>query len=104
MNAANNSFTVGHNQFSTWSHEEYQAMLLKGKLVTRKAPTTKHEAEDETEIIDLPAKVDWRTTGYVPPVMDQGSTFSNGIVMLSWEVTQIAHGLKKGKTVPLSLN
>lgn len=94
MNSAGNSFTVGHNQFSTWSHEEYQSMLLKGKLMSNESLTSKKSTSDETEIVDLPDKVDWRTSGYISPVMNQGTSFTDGIVMLSWEVTQVANAMK----------
>jgi len=62
-----NTFEVGHNMFSTWTHEEYK------RLLGYKGPQT----VDESTIVHLPTdnladSVDWRTKGAVNPVKNQG--------------------------------
>jgi KDEL-tailed cysteine endopeptidase len=62
-----NTFVVGHNQFSTWTHEEYK------RLLGYKGPQTVDEENVvilETE--GLADSVDWRTKGAVNPVKNQG--------------------------------
>jgi len=59
------TFTVGHNQFSTWTDAEYK------KLLGAKVNT---EAKD-VEVLDtanLTDSVDWRTKGAVNAVKNQG--------------------------------
>lgn len=61
----NNTFTVEHNRFSTWTDAEYNK-LLGYKESLRK----RNEVElDETT---APGTVDWRTKNVVTPVKDQG--------------------------------
>ena len=62
-----NTFVVGHNMFSTWTHEEYK------RLLGYKGPQT----VDESTVVYLPTDnladaVDWRTKGAVNPVKNQG--------------------------------
>jgi len=61
-----NTFTVGHNKFSTWTKDEYKRILgFKGhnqELKNIKA----------LDISNLNDSVDWRTKGAVNPVKDQG--------------------------------
>jgi len=62
-----NTFTVGHNQFSTWTDAEYK------RLLGYRAP--KNVTEIEPTILDtvnIPSSVDWRTQGAVNPVKNQG--------------------------------
>jgi len=63
------TFTVGHNQFSTWTDEEYK------QLLGYRAPTNGTEAEVEYTVLDtvgIPDSIDWRTKGAVNPVKNQG--------------------------------
>jgi len=62
-----NTFTVGHNQFSTWTKDEYK------RLLGYKGP----QSVDESTVVTLPTdnladSVDWRTKGAVNPVKNQG--------------------------------
>jgi C1A family cysteine protease len=67
INASQNSFTVGHNLFSTWTDAEYK------KLLGFKMPAGAKQPEivvlDESNLTD---SVDWRTKGAVNPVKNQG--------------------------------
>jgi len=62
----NNTFTVGHNFMSTWTHDEYK------KLLGYKAPQNVEAAEPTVLSTEgIPAAKDWRTLGAVNPVKNQ---------------------------------
>jgi cathepsin L len=60
-----NTFTVGHNKFSTWTKDEYKRILGYKGLKPQKNVTTLNA----TKLAD---SVDWRTKGAVNAVKDQG--------------------------------
>jgi len=62
-----NTFTVGHNMFSTWTHDEYK------QLLGFKAPSADQINENVVELdtTNLADSVDWRTKGAVNPVKNQ---------------------------------
>ena len=65
-NATESSYTVGHNQFSDWSYDEYK------KILTHRR---RDEKMCEVQMLDTSANadsVDWVTAGAVTPVKDQG--------------------------------
>ena len=63
-----NTFTVGHNQFSTWTDAEYKRILgYKGPQAFPEG--TVFTELDETNLAD---SVDWRTKGAVNRVKNQG--------------------------------
>jgi len=66
-----NTFTVGHNKFSTWTNEEYSKLLgLKNHVDS----SSDDEEEPNTVWLDPPNAdaIDWRTKGVVNAVKDQG--------------------------------
>ena len=65
-NATNANFTLGHNQFSDMSHEEYRQHLGYYQEVR---PNATVEIFDESLSAD---EVNWVTVGAVTPVKDQG--------------------------------
>jgi len=66
-NSGNESYTLGHNQFSDKTEAEYKRVL--GYV----APVATDEPVVTLDTSSLPASVDWRTLGAVTPVKDQGS-------------------------------
>jgi C1A family cysteine protease len=65
INAEEKNFTVGHNQFSDWSREEYAGLL--GLRMSYENADVK--IFDET---NTPTAVNWVDAGAVTPVKDQG--------------------------------
>jgi C1A family cysteine protease len=61
------TFTVGHNQFSTWTDDEFK------RILGHNAPK---ESEDDVEITHLDTTiarpVDWRSYGVVNAIKNQG--------------------------------
>ena len=66
INAGNNTWTAGHNQFSDWSEEEYKGML--GLKMT----TTNDDDRVVFAEENLADSVNWVTAGAVTGVKDQG--------------------------------
>lgn len=62
----NNTFTVGHNFMSTWTHEEYK------KLLGYKEPQNVEKAEPTIlSTVGIPTAKDWRSLGAVNAVKNQ---------------------------------
>ena len=69
-NATESNYTVGHNQFSDWSQEEYEGILgYKGLLKEDGGKCEQLYVFDESANAD---SVDWVTAGAVTGVKDQG--------------------------------
>jgi hypothetical protein len=68
-NTNGGSFTVGHNQFSTWTDAEYKAIL--GYNGPKSADASNDEKEPvELDVTGLPTSIDWRSLGAVNPVQN----------------------------------
>jgi len=64
-----NTYTIGINQFSDMSEEEFSSIMLSGL----KVPTHEHKgAEFRATNTPVPNTVDWIKKGYVTPVKNQG--------------------------------
>jgi cathepsin L len=88
-----NTFTVGHNQFSTWTDTEYNKML--GSKIDENVDVPVLELPTE----NLPGAVDW--TAHMAPVQNQGMCGS------CWAFSATAtieghHHMKTGVHVKLS--
>ena len=65
-NAGNSSFTMGHNQFSDWTADEYKQLL--GRKPTEKSQNKTVKTFDESSN----GYVNWVDAGAVTAVKDQG--------------------------------
>jgi len=65
-NTENITFTLGINQFTDLTNEEYRKLLTRPQSNRARAP------EEVVDISALPNNVDWRTSGAVQRVKDQG--------------------------------
>lgn len=93
-NSMNGSFQLGHNQFSTWTQEEYKSILgFRGEQGV-KTPMI-------FETKDTPAEIDWRKKGAVNPVKNQGHCGSCWAFSATCAV-EGAHAIKTGKLLSLS--
>lgn len=63
-----NSFTVGHNKFSTWTDAEFKRLL--GELPSGKRLNV--SAHDHKAGNEIAKSIDWRTKGAVNKVQNQG--------------------------------
>jgi len=98
MNAQGNKFTLGHNKFSTWTQAEYKSMLT-GARPLEKVDSVHSDIIEAYD--DIPESVDWRTSGFLPPVKDQGRMM-DGTVILGWEIVQTMHEILTGQLENLS--
>ena len=91
-----NTFTVGHNQFSTWTDAEFKRML--GYKGPQQLPADTVITHLDTSVS---AAIDWRTKGAVNAVKNQGQCGS------CWAFSAVAaieghHQIAKGQLLSLS--
>ena len=91
-----NTFTVEHNQFSTYTEDEYKKLL--GYKGPQELDNELIEVLDET---NLTASIDWRSKGAVNAVKNQGGCGS------CWAFSATAaieghHFIKSGKLISLA--
>jgi len=67
------TYTMGMNKYGDLTHEEF-VKQMNGLKMTVNVDTSDFDRHTFLPAmnVDLPAKVDWRTKGYVTPVKDQG--------------------------------
>jgi len=95
-NAKNgNTFTVGVNKFSDWTHEEYKRLL--GYKPSKK--TSKNIKKFDTS--KLADAIDWRSQGAVTEVKNQGQCGSCWAFSTTGSL-EGAHFIKTGQLVSLS--
>ena len=97
INAQGNSFTVGHNFMSTWTHDEYVQLL--GYRGPKSLPEDHEHVVLDT--VNIPTEIDWRTKGAVNPVQNQARCGS------CWSFSATAaieghHFVKTGSLIKLS--
>jgi len=92
-----NTFTVGHNQFSTWTQDEYKRLL--GYRGPQELPADTEFAVSEN--LSRPAAVDWRSQGKVNAVKNQGQCGSCWAFSATAAI-EGAHAIKTGQLLNLS--
>ncbi|CAH1227176.1 CTSV [Branchiostoma lanceolatum] len=65
------TYTLGINQFAHMTNDEFVANVIGGCLLDRNASKSTADHVYESNMVEVPASVDWRTEGAVTPVKDQ---------------------------------
>jgi C1A family cysteine protease len=71
-NSGNNTYTLGHNQFSSMSLDEWRAYVKLGLGKKDPSEPAANVLAAPADLSALPASVDWTTQGAVTGVKDQG--------------------------------
>ena len=72
-NASGATWTMGHNQFSSLTHEEFVETYLRPRPKNLRGPSVAIHSATEEEIQSNPSAWDWTSQGAVTGVKDQGS-------------------------------
>jgi len=70
---ADNTYQLGHNQFSHMSFDEFKEYVQLGLNVPAKETIATNVLETNQNLTALPTSVDWSTNGAVTGVKDQGN-------------------------------
>lgn len=89
-----NTFTVGHNQFSTWTADEQKKIMGLKEQKNRKEPTILPSVSDKVAI-------DWRNHGVVNKVKNQGQCGSCW-AFAATDAVESAHAILTGDLLRLS--
>jgi cathepsin L len=100
LNSQNSGATFGLNQFSDWTWEEY-SQLLGAKMIYENDNEEKVEPYLFSENDIASNGVDWRSSGHVNAVKDQGSCGSCWAFSAAASMESI-HAIKSGKLARLS--
>ena len=96
INAKQSSYKAGHNQFSTWTEEEFE------RLLGNKGEETIAEGTPIVEAsVDIPDFVDWRQKGAVNPIQNQGQCGSCWTFSSTCSI-EGAHWLATGNLIKLA--
>ena len=68
---SNNTFTVNHNRFSTWSADERKKLMGKKPDMRNEKEEKSYKPVSKNNLTEDP--IDWRTKGAVNPIQNQGS-------------------------------
>lgn len=71
-NQENKDFTLGHNQFSTMSEEEWNVMVKMGGLTKQEKEGERTTFYGSSLLSPAPSTIDWVAKGAVNPIKNQG--------------------------------
>ncbi|GAB2210824.1 hypothetical protein Droror1_Dr00016110 [Drosera rotundifolia] len=72
MNNLNKGFTLGRNEFSGMTNEEFRAIHNGNKRHARHASSVNPTSFKYENLTDVPMSIDWRSQGVVTPIKNQG--------------------------------